>query len=109
MSTQQGKGETGAVLIIAAVVYFTFLSQFALALGYEPSSVAAFTQRLSELNVGVFSFLFDIAAWIVSSIAVYWCMIGFSVTGSIPLWVGAFFFVPVGLGVGWLVFELIRG
>jgi hypothetical protein len=36
-------------------------------------------------------------------------MIGFTVVGDIPVWLGAFFFVSVGMGVGWLVLELVRG
>ena len=104
-----GKGAGSAVLIIAAVIYFTFLSQLALALGYQPTSVADFSNNLSDINLGILSFLFPIAAWVVSSVATYFCMIGFSVGGSVPLWIGAFFFVPVGLGIGWLILELIRG
>jgi hypothetical protein len=104
-----GKGAGSALLIIAAVIYFTLMSQLALALGYEPTSVADFTNRLGSINVGILSFLFDLVAWVISSVATYFSMIGFTVTGDIPIWLGAFFFVPVGLGVAWLVIDLMRG
>jgi len=104
-----GKGSGAAVMIMAAVIYFTFMSQLALALGYEPSSVANFTNKLASLDVGILDFLFRIAAWVISSVATYLCMIGYTVTGDIPVWVGSFFFVPVGLAVGWLVLDLVRG
>lgn len=104
-----GKGSGSAILIICASIYFTFMSQLALALGYQPTSVATFTNKLADINLGILSFLFDIASWIIASVATYFCMIGFTVTGDIPVWLGAFFFIPVGLGVGWLVAELVRG
>jgi hypothetical protein len=100
---------SSAVLIIAAVIYFTFMSQLALALGYEPTSIANLATSIGGVHLGILSFLFDIAAWVVSSVAIFFCMIGFTVTGAIPLWLGAFFFVPVGLGITWAVMELLRG
>jgi hypothetical protein len=96
-------------MIIGAVMYFTFLSQLAVALGYAPASLANFTQAIGSIDVGILSFLFDIVAWVVSSVGTYFCMIGFTVTGDIPVWLGAFFITPVGLGVGWLVLDLVRG
>ena len=104
-----GKGSGAAIMVMAAVIYFTFLSQLALALDYEPTKVARFADRLANINVGILSFLFDIVSWVISSVATYFCMIGFTVIGDIPVWIGAFFFIPVGLGVGWLVIDLIRG
>lgn len=104
-----GKGSGAAIMIIAAVIYFTFLSQLALALGYQPDSLANFASKLGNIDLGILSFLFDIAAWVVSSVGTYFCMIGFGVTGAIPLWLGAFFFAPIGMGVGWLVLDLVRG
>ena len=104
-----GKGSGAAVMIMAAVIYFTFMSKLAIALGYEPSSVASFTTKLGAINIGILSFLFDIASWVISSVATYLCMIGFTVTGDIPMWVGSFFFVPVGIAVGWLLVDLVRG
>lgn len=104
-----GKGSGAAIMIIAAVIYFTFASQLSLALGYQPDSLANFADKLSSIDLGFVSFLFDIAAWIVSSVGTYFCMIGFTVVGDIPVWLGAFFFVPVGMGVGWLVLDLVRG
>lgn len=104
-----GKGAGSAILIIAAVLYFTFMSQLAVALDYTPSSVANFANELSTIDAGPLSFLFDIIAWVSSSVSTYFCMIGFTVTGSIPVWLGAFFFVPVGLGITWLIIEMVRG
>jgi len=104
-----GKGSGAAIMIIAAVIYFTYASQLALALGYQPDELADFANKLGNIDLGILSFLFDIAAWVVSSVGTYFCMIGFTIAGDIPWWLGAFFFAPVGMGVGWLVLDLVRG
>lgn len=104
-----GKGSGSAIMIIVAVIYFTFLSQLALALGYQPDSLADFSSKLGSIDLGILSFLFDIISWVISSVGTYFCMIGFTVAGDIPVWLGAFFFFPVGMGIGWLVIDLIRG
>ena len=104
-----GKGSGAAIMIIAAVIYFTYASQLALALGYQPDSLANFASKLSDIDLGYLSFLFNIASWVVSSVGTYFCMIGFTIAGDIPWWLGAFFFAPVGMGVGWLVLDLVRG
>lgn len=104
-----GKGSGSAIMIVAAVIYFTFASQLALALGYQPDALSDFTSKLGGIDLGILSFLFDALAWVISSIGTYFCMIGFTITGDIPIWLGAFFFAPVGMGVGWLVVDLVRG
>jgi len=104
-----GKGSGSAIMIIGAVLYFTFASQLALALGYQPDALANFSTSLGSIDIGILSFLFDIIAWVISSVGTFFCMIGFTIAGDIPLWLGAFFFAPVGMGVGWLVLDLVRG
>jgi hypothetical protein len=104
-----GKGSGSAMMIVAAVIYFTLMSQLALALDFQPTALANFSNSLASIDLGILSFLFDIAAWVISSAGTFFCMIAFSITGDIPLWVGAFFFAPVGMGVGWLVLDLVRG
>jgi hypothetical protein len=104
-----GKGSGSAMMIVAAVVYFTLMSQLAIALDFQPAALETFSNSLASIDIGILSFLFDIVSWVISSVGTFFCMIGFSVTGDIPLWFGAFFFAPVGMGVGWLVLDLVRG
>lgn len=104
-----GRGSGTAILIIIVAIYFTFMGMMANALGYTATGVNDFTGSISSLDVGILSFLFDIIAWVINIVGGYFSLVAFSITGDIPIFIGAIAIVPVTLGMGWAILELIRG
>jgi len=109
MVRQSGAGSGEALTIMGIAIYFTFLGLLANAAGYTATSISSFTGSISDINLGILTFLFDILAWVIMVIGAYFSMIAFTVTGDIPVWIGMFAIIPVVLGLGWIIIVMIRG
>lgn len=106
--TQTGKGDGGALLIIAYIVYMTFM-------GYLMYAVYGDSLPMFELtNFNMPAWLTVISGawliWVFEIMGNFFILLTFTLVGhGIPLWLNAFFVLPFALGVGWMIAELIRG
>lgn len=108
------------MFIVAMAVYITFMGYLASATGFTENmglpALSAWRIPSVETSWWVldaianfFTAIMNVLVWFVGAIVSYVAMVGYSVTGNVPIWVGAFFFVPFGFGMGWLVLSMVRG
>lgn len=99
------KDAAGASFVIAIVVYMTFMGMLGHALGYDVNGLNV----LYSIDLpGAFELL-AIPAYIVGCLGSFMSIVSFSLMGDIPLWFAPFFIIPLVMGFGWMLLQLIRG
>lgn len=119
MRSEKGSGTSEVFFIIALVIYFLFMGYLGNAAGYTTSAIGSISNwSLPYVNTGfgwltaTVDFLIaivNIFAWVIASLVSYVALIGFGFSGGLPLWINAFLFTPLALGMGWLVLSMVRG
>jgi len=108
MIQERGKGDSGALLIIAFVVYMSFVSYLMYAVYGDQMPLFQLTSfnQPAWLTVITGAWL----VWVFQIVGNFFILLAFTISGhGIPLWFNIFFTVPFVLGMGWMIVELIRG
>jgi hypothetical protein len=122
-TAERGAGSGEVFVIIAFVVYFLFMGYLGKAAGYTahiPGGLGSW--QIPFVDVGghwysmftgtldVLIAVVNVFGWVLGALVSYVALIGFSVTGGdMPMWITAFLFTPLALGMGWLILSLVRG
>jgi hypothetical protein len=97
---------TGAILVIALAIYITFISYMMFAVYGDPVIVL----HISHFNGWINAVPLVWLLWVGEAVVDFCGLVVFTISGhGIPIWMNAFFTLPVCFGMGWLVLELIRG
>jgi hypothetical protein len=121
---ERGAAGTGMGAIVFIVLYIGVVGWMAntmAASGFGFSapvlaSLHGWSLPLANTNISVLNFFYDffivivnIFAWIISALASFVVLIGYSVQGDIPIWLATIAFIPIGFGMVWAVLDLVRG
>jgi hypothetical protein len=120
---QKGAAGAESAMIIFIVLYILIIGWMANALqaqfGFHASLLSEFTGwSMPDINTGIslinyfydfFCAIINVLLWIVSSLASFFVLIGYTVTGDIPAWLTTLAFLPIAWGVVWMIISAIRG
>lgn len=99
---------TGAVIMIAYIIYVTFISYLMFAIYGDQIVVIQFTHFDMPTWLSIISGAWLV--WLFEAIVDFFGLLVFTISGhGIPVFMNAFFTLPVIGGILWLIFELIRG
>lgn len=120
---QRGAASGEAIMILFIVLYILVIGWVARAMGtqfgYSAPALASMNGwALPYVNTGVslinyffdvIVFIINILGWIISSLASFVVLIGYSVKGDIPAWLMTLGFLPIGYAVVWMMINVLRG
>ena len=129
MTRDRGAGNSDALLIMGIVAYFVFMGMYANSLGYHVTGSVgelgswtlpylhyasngawywlpwAGAVTIVDVAVGVLNIL----GWVLQCLASYGALLGFGVTGNMPVWITTVLFIPVMFTFGYIILVLVRG
>lgn len=114
------KGGSGFGIIVVFVLYLVLLRMLCQGLNifhftgladFGTWSVPYVHSSVSILNYfsDFFTFILNIVFWFFGCLACFFELLTVSVTGPVPIWVGTIGFLPIAMGMGWMILELVRG
>jgi hypothetical protein len=108
MNNQRAASDSSSMLIVAYVVYMSLMTYMMFVLYGDNLPLFKLTSFDSPSWFTVISGQWLV--WVFEVIANFFILLTFTIgSHGIPVWMNMFFTVPLVLGVGWTVLELIRG
>ena len=106
--SQTGDSAGEAIIIIAFVVYMTFISYMMYAVYGDSIPIISLTDFSLPGWLIVISGAWLV--WLFEVLGNFFILLTFTIIGhGIPLWLNAFFTLPLVIGLGWIIASLIRG